>query len=256
MGRALAFGIGTKPEDKTDTRLQFEAGRVPVNLISYDFVNDYLVFKAELPDGFEGTIYELALYSRLENPSAGQYSSRMLATCTSNEEWTNATYSVGGSRIGGESLTHNTGPGTFILSSMSQILMDLSGFSGQDKFSFAFNALSSVSNIQFTFLTDSANYFTFNLGALGAGYHIQEVAKNSAVTIGAPDWSTITEIQVTTTANSGLPASVQYDGIRVVDADTITPDYVMVARRVLANPYTQIAGTAQEIEFALDINIS
>ena len=89
-----------------------------------------------------------------------------------------------------------------------------------------------------------------------AGYHVQSFDKGSATVVGSPDWSDITQMSVLTTAKSGGAASVEYDGIRIEDVDTISPTYGLIARKVLSSPVTLEGGIEMDIEFALAVTIS
>src|SRR6476469_6797323 len=89
MAQSIAFGLGNRAESNTDTKLQFEVERVDINLTSYDFVNNKLIFKAELPDDFQGQIYEVGLFSQPSNAVAGEFGSKMLSSFDSFDEgWT------------------------------------------------------------------------------------------------------------------------------------------------------------------------
>ena len=102
IAQSLAFGIGDKAEAVGDTRLHFEADRVDIALTSYDFVNDRLVFKASFPTDFEGTIYEVGIFSSAINEVAGEFGSRLLASFDSaSEEWLDATSGAAGTYFTG-----------------------------------------------------------------------------------------------------------------------------------------------------------
>lgn len=264
IARSIAFGIGNNGETINDTKLQFEVGRSDIALVSYDFVNNKLVFKASVDESFGGTIYEAGLYSTPANDVAGEFGSKVLTTFDSDlEEWVDATsgvaatFSAPNTRIGADSLIHTPAASGTKSDTQTQLFLDLSGYSAADKFVFSFyvgNAF--VSNVKFRLMTDSANYYEFSLGSQTAGYKIIEQAKSAAVATGTPDWSNITEIRVTTTATAGGSASIQYDGVRIDDADSFNQDYVLVSREILATPFVKQAGMVQDIEFTLDVNIA
>lgn len=264
VARSIAFGVGGKSESAADTKLQFEVGRVDITLTSYDFVNDRVVYKAELPEEFGGTIYEAAIFSEAANNAAGQFGSRVLATFDSETEtWVDFTTSTAGtyttgvfSRIDTNSLTHTPAASQTKTDILRDILLEMSGYSGADKFVFAYNVgNANTSNIQFRFYTDTTNYFTFSLGTQTAGYKVTEVAKSTAVATGTPTWDSITSISVATVSAGTGASQVQYDGIRIEDTDTVNTSYVMVARELLPAPVTKQEGKIQEIEFALDVNV-
>lgn len=264
IAQSIAFGVGNKAEAVGDTKLQFEAGRVDIALTSFDFVNNRLIYKAQLPDDFSGSIYEAAIFSTSADDVAGQFGSRLLASFESDtEDWldpstgTAPTYVTGGtSRIGTASMRQAPAASASETDAMNQLALDLSGYSGNDKFVFAFNVgNANTASIRFRFMTDASNYYDILLGAQSSGYKVVEVAKSAATVTGAPKWESITEIRVITTSTAGGASAVDFDGIRIEDSDTINPNYVMVAREMLATPFIKEEGKIQEIEFALDVNV-
>lgn len=261
--QSIAFGLGGKAEVNTDTKLQFEVGRSDVMLVSYDFVNNKLIFKAEVDDDYSGIIYEVALYSLPENNAAGEFGSRLLTTFDSTTEtWidatsgTAATFNSTFTRLGADSLRHTPALSTTKTDALQAVNVDLSGYSAADRFTIALNAgNTNTASVKALFLTDSSNYYTVNFGAPVSGYQVIEVAKSAATATGTPDWGNITEMRVATTSTAGGASQIDYDGIRVDDSDTLNSDYVMVSRELLASPYTKVDGMTQEIEFSLDVNV-
>lgn len=263
IAESMAFGIGDRPESEGDTALQFEVSRSNISLVSYDFETDRLIFKAPVPDGFDGQVFEVALFSTAVNSVSAGFGSRLLSTLdTQTEFWVDATdgsieaYSTTGSRLGVNSLNHSPAAGGTKTSRLSEIFLNLSGYSQSDKFVFAYNVNNAnTSALRFQFLTDASNYYEIALGTQTPGYKIIESPKSTATTTGTPDWSNITEIRVSTTSNANGASSVDFDAIRIEDIDTINPDYVMVSREVLVAPYTKENGKAQDIEFSLAVNL-
>lgn len=261
IAQSVAYGIGPKAEASGDTYLQFEVDRADVVLTTYDFVNNKLIFKAEIPSEFAGTIYEVGLFSIPVNQLAGAYGSRLIASFDSESEpWTTggspATFTTANTRLGLDSLSHTPALSTTTTSQLTELVLDFSGNSGSDKFLFAFNVGNAfTSNVQFRFMTDLSNYYTFSLGAQTSGYKVTEAAKSSATVTGTPTWANITTLQVLTTSTSGGASAVNYDGIRLEDTDTINPEYVMVSRELLGSPFLKEDGKVQECEFTLDVTL-
>lgn len=263
ISQSIAFGAGGKSESSSDTKLQFEVGRSDVTLVSYDFVNNLLIFKATVPEDFGGTVYEVAIYSLPANAAAGEFGSRILTTFDSaTETWvdassgTAATFDGTATRIGADSLKHTPALSTTKTDTQQAVNMDLSGYSAADQFVLAANAGNAfTSAAKVLFLTDVSNYYTVNFGALSSGYNIIAVNKSSATATGTPNWEDITEIRVATTSTSGGASSVNYDGLRVEDSDTLNTDYVMVSRELLTTPYAKVDGMTQEIEYSLAVNV-
>lgn len=263
IAQSIAFGLATDSESASDTKLVFEVGRVDVSLVSYDFANNRLIFKGPVDEDFSGIINEVAIFSTLANRAAGEFGSKILTTFDSGTEtWVDSTAETAASflstnaRIGADSLRQQPGAGTTKSDKLSDIVLDLSGYSSADTFNLAFySANTSATDISVLFMTDASNYYTVSFGGAATGYQTVEVTKGAATTTGTPNWENITEIRVETTA-TGSAADTQIDGLRIEDNDTVNADYVMVAREVLSSSFTKEEGKTQDIEFRLDINVS
>lgn len=263
IARSIAFGIGGAAENVSDTKLQFEVGRSQIRLVSYDFTANKLIFKAEVDSTFGGSIYEVGLFSPNAAENNGQFSSKILTTFDqSRDQWVDGTTSVPASwvttntRIGTDSLSQTPSVSTSKTDMTSGMFFDLGGYSGADRFVFAYYVgNTNTSNIKIRFGTDAANYYEFALGAQTAGYKVVEVTKNSATVTGAPSWSNITEIRVTTTSGAVGASAVSFDGIRIEDSDYANPNFVMISRELLSTPFVKTEGQIQEIEFSLDVSV-
>jgi hypothetical protein len=257
----LAYGIGNTAESLGDTRLHLEAARAPVDVITYDFAANKLIFKAALPDEYIGKVYEVGLYS-LENDPA-EFNSRFITTFDSaTEDWLNvatgldAAFDDTAVRIGADSLQQAPTAFNTVTSSLANTQLDLSGFSGSDGFTFAYAVADNNTNqIVFKFMTDASNYYSFSMGVQTSGYKIVQANKSAAVVTGTPNWANINEIQVATTAKSGGATSVEFDAIRLEDKDSTNLDYVLVGREVLVSPVTKVDGQPMNIEYSFDVSL-
>lgn len=261
IARTIAFGIGGAAEAVGDTKLGFEVGRSQVRLVSYDFTNNKLIFKADVDSTFGGTIYEVGLFTTNVTDVGGQFGPRLLTTFDAvRDVWVDGTTSVpatwtsANTRLGTESLMHAPSASTTKTDVATGMFLNLSGYSGTDKFVFAYNVgNTNTSNVVFRFATDTSNYYEFSLGAQTIGYKIVEVTKGSAVVTGSPNWANITQIRVATTSGATGASSVNYDGIRI-DTTNATQSSVMVSRELLGTPFVKTAGKTQEVEFSLDVS--
>jgi hypothetical protein len=258
IGKSIAVGLGPKAEAVGDTSLQFEMARADVTLISYDFVNNKIIFKASIPQELAGKIYEVGLWSLAKNTAAGDFMSRVLTSFDSNSEvWSTGTFQTANARMGADSLRLTPAASTTALSAITDLFIDLSGNSGADKFSIAYyNANANVANFKVRFKTDASNYYTITVTSPATGYQISQVAKSAAVVTGTPNWVNISSVEVEATSGSGGSSSIDFDGIRIEDIDTLNPDYVMVSRELLAAPLTKIEGRVMDIEFSLPVTIT
>lgn len=263
IAQSVAFGVGTKNENASDTALQVETARSPINLTSYDFAGNTLVYKAAIPEDYIGKIYEVGLYSLPDDPASAGFGSRVITSFDSESEaWVDpltdnvSDFASTSTRVGNDSLKHSPSASATETSALREIQLDLSGNSSADSFTFVYNVANANTNqIVFRFLTDSSNYYSFNMGAQTAGYKIVEAAKGTATVTGSPSWETITQIQIITTSKPAGASNVEFEIIRIEDKDNQSLDYILVARKVLSSPITAVDGMAQDIEFTLDVTI-
>lgn len=261
---SMAFGVGSSPEVATSRQLDFEVGRSDIELVGYDFVQDKLVFKATLDEGFDASLYEVALYSLESNISSGEYGSRLLTSFDSaSETWMQgaspATYTTDNTRIGADSVTVAPNASGTITVTQTDVIQNLSGYSAADEFNFAFYCSNGNANsIRFRFKTDASNYYDVTVPAapITTGFNQVSIAKGTAAAFGTPTWEFITSVEVAVTAKSTGSVVVNLEGIRIEDKDSVASDYVMVARSVLALPFDKVAGRIQEIEFPLGVTVN
>jgi len=257
IGRCIALGIGSTAPALTDTRLNFEVARTDVKSVSYNFATNKLVWKANVPDSLAATVYEIGLYSLEANTAAGQADDRMITSFDSaSEVWSNTpTWSTANTRIGEDSLRQSPAAGATVSNEVADLSFDLSLYSGVDVFLFAYNNLNTnTASVQVRFKTDDTNYFSYTATNPVAGYHVDTVNKATLVSTGTPNWAAINKIEVYTVSKASLVATVDWDGIRVADSDSINPDYVLVARETVT-PFLIKAGSVNEIEFSVTITV-
>lgn len=255
---ALSVGIGNAAPTPNDERMQFELARVPVLVTDYDFENDQLVFKGTMGEEMEGVIYEVGIWTSEVNSAPGNQESHIITTFDSEtEDWDVETFDTANTRIGVDSLKHTPAAGGASSSVLSGITLDLVDFTSLDTFVLAYYvANSNTASIAVRLRTDAANYYQFSVTNPTSGYNFSSFTKGSATVVGIPDWADINGVEIRTTAKSGGSASVQYDGLRIEDVDSIAPEYGLVARHVPALPIEKEEGTVQDIEFALQVSIS
>lgn len=259
VAQAIAVGVGNVAESTTHTKLQFESFRSNVELTSLDLVNNRVVYRATLPANLATEIREVGIYSMtLEN--AAVEPSRLICTFDStSESWKkladgSPSSFTSASRVGINAVEQLPAASATLTDNLGLEKLDLSLYAGTDKFVMAYNcANANTASVRWMFMTDTSNYYQFSVGAQTAGYKITEFNKSAAAATGNPNWSNITEIRVSSTAASGGGSHTIFDGIRLNRAVNINPDYVMVAREVLASPYQKENGRVIEIEFSLGI---
>lgn len=255
---AVSVGIGSKAPALNDDRLEFEFARVPVTVTDYDFANDRLVFKATLPEEVDGIIHEVGIWTSEVSPSLGSQQSMILTSFDSeDEDWDIETFDTANTRIGVDSLKHTPAASATSSSVLTGVTFDLFEYSSADSFVMAyFVANANAALLTVRLRTDASNYYQFTVSNPATGYRFARWDKGNAVVVGTPDWADINEIEIATTAKSTGSASVQYDGLRVEDIDSIDSEYGLVARAVLETPIVKQEGRVRDIEYALPVNIS
>lgn len=257
LARSLSVGVGPVAENVAHTALQFELGRSDITLISYDYVNNKVVFKASIPQDLAGKIYEVAIWSQTQSSAIGNFTSRLLTQFDSaSEVWSAGSFQTANARLGTDALRLSPTTSATATAALNDLFIDLSGNSGADLFSIAYyNGNANTANFKVRFKTDVSNYYTIQVTSPATGYQISTVAKSAATVTGTPNWASISIIEVEVVAGAGGAASFDFDGLRIEDTDTIDPNYVMVARELLASPVTKVAGRVMDIEFSLPVTV-
>lgn len=262
IARSMVFGVGDTASNVADTHLDYEVSRNNINMVSYDFVNNQLIFRADVPTNMVGKIYEIGLDSSL---SGDQSAARGLdlAKFIPDEAWVESTgipstfVDSANSRIGGKLLAHAPAA----LASQISILpttIELDRFSSVDTLFLLVNVVgTNTASIQIEFHTSPTAYYTFNItsGVNTAGYKKLAMNKSTATQISNPDWNDINEIRVITTSGSGGASNIGFDGLRFEDNDISTLEEVLVARKVLSVPFDTTQGMSQSCEYRMDIGI-
>lgn len=254
---ALSIGICETAATLNDQRLGFEFTRFPIDIVSYDFTTDRLIFKGSVPAEAEGKIYEIGLWTSEVNTAVGNQGSRLITTFDSaTEDWTNETTDTLTTRIGIDSLKHTPSASTTVTSSLGNLTFDFSQYSAVDKFVVAYNVdNANTATIKIRFETDGSNYYEYIITAPTAGYHFTDMLKGTMAVVGTPHWDDIGTVSVLTTATGGGPASVEFDGIRLEDMDTDSVEYGLIARYVPTLPSVKTDGSILDIEFSLDVTV-
>lgn len=255
---AISVGIGSTAAALSDTRMQFEFGRVPVDVIAYDFENDRLVFKGTLPEELYGQIYEVGLWTDEINSAVGSQEAQLLTSFDSlSETWTGGTFSSSNTRIGADSLVLAPSASATLSATLTGLSGDFFEYSSSDSFVLAYHITSAnTASVKFRLRSDASNYYEFTITSPSAGYKIESFLKGSATVVGSPTWADITEIEVVATATSGGATTVTFDGLRIEDTDSVAPEYGLIARYIPSSPITKSEGFGQDIEYALPVTIS
>lgn len=249
----ISVGIGSQAAVVGDKSLQFEIARTPVQVASADYAAGGVVYKGTLSSEVEATIYEAGahtIYDPLE-----QYDSQTLFTFDgTNELWTVGSYVSTNSRVG-SALQLTAAASATTTSVLTDLALDMSGFSATDQFTIAYRANNAfVASLVVRLKTDDANYYTYTINTPASGvYTITSFNKSAMTATGTPDWANITKAEVAMTSTGGGGGSIDFDAIRVEDRDYLREESVLVSRSVLGTPVVKTAGIPLDIEYAITI---
>lgn len=259
LGGAIGVGVSDTAPAATDIRLGFEIARATVTVKYPNFDNFYIIYKAELPQEDEYTVYEAGLWSQGSDTLSGMFASRQLALFTSSEGWSNTTVDSTNSRASITAARVDVTAGNTVSVRRSGLSLDLSGYSSQDQFNIAFykpdNNIAAVTLV-FETTTGGGSYRSaeINVAGLPVGYHTVTVSKGSLVATGAVDWANIDRFGVDVRATT--TGYVVLDGMRIEDSDTLNVSYALVSHSLLPIPRVKTNVAPLEIEYALEFNVS
>jgi hypothetical protein len=256
FGRSIRLGVGATAANANDLTMNFESVQAPITLISPDYTNTWLVFKARLDDTVSGSFYEagLANYYTEEGEQFG--SALMLTFDNTIENWSAGTYNTAaGPRLGTANLRLAPATSTTTTATLDTFI-DMSGYSNTDDLKLAYrNNNANAASVFIRFYTDASNYFTYTVNSPAVNYNIATFNKGNFTATGSPSWGNITQVAVSATAGAGGAASIDFDGFRIDDKDTYNNVETLVSRTVLGTPVTKAAGVPLDVEYTLDLTL-
>jgi hypothetical protein len=285
--KELALGIGSiAPNAKgNDTRLNFEFYRLPVELASFDILQNgvdgdgdpvyeyFVTYKSTIPQDVSGVVSEIGLYPG-DRQSFNNFDSKFITSFTNEFNWFSGTdnpTSQGNtqdssgtytflSKVSDSMIKVDVTSGQTKEYINSLISDDISGYSINDTIAIAYKkADNNVSKIRVKFYSsDLAYYYVDFTPESGTGDKIQSLSldnlfNNYTASPNLPDPSSITKIGVATTASGGN-TTVYFDAIRINDEDTFDPGYGLISRSVLSTPLIKKPGRPVDIEYKLQLD--
>lgn len=252
IAEVLALGVSLSAATVNDTRLNFEAVRLPIASISVDPDADRIVFRATASPGILKTAYEVGLWSSAAGPDPG----RMLSLSDVTNPWVNGTLSNANGRVNSNTVQVDYVANGTTNAELTGFFEDLSSFGGTDSLVVGYHATTNLSSTRIRFGSDSSNYFEFVLPAPTINaYNIARLNLSAATAVGSPNWGAINYLAVRPSATAAGTGSVFLDAIRF-EANSITGNSLLVARSTLATPYILSTTADNDIEYSLKIGIS
>lgn len=248
VARGIAVGVANDGAvvAGTDMHLDFEYSRAPITLVSADFINNLIIFKATIPAEIEGTITDVGLFT--SETVTGSAASFMVTDFS--EGWSAGTLVGTNSKLGAQSLQLSATAST---SQTTQLLVDLdfSDYTRDSEFKLALHTGSNVANVEVGFKS-GVNTATYTFVPT-VGYAIKKFKISDLVgTFGTP----IDTLTVKVTATGGGTGTITLDGLRIDAYDPLDEENLMVARTVLAVPKTKQLGLPMDVQYNLEVNIT
>lgn len=251
---SILVGIGETPAQATDKTLEFAVGGGDITTSIVDPINQKIYFKASLPavDGYK--IYELGCFATQYSSLQNTFGSGNITMLNFNEvDWMEVSgeYELSGehSRVGTTSVQY---VGFSEVEGQVDTFQDLSYLPSNTTFELAYYS-EGLTGLNLKFKNDDSNYFEATGWSTSDGYNISKVLKSTFVPVGTPDWSRISQLNVSA---SGTSATLALDSIRyTVPAPSESTDSNLVSRTVLGSPVAKLPGVSMDIEYVLELNI-
>lgn len=255
---SIAVGVSSQAASSSDYVLDYELFRVPISYRTTNFSNSSVIFKGTAGAGLAGKVYEIGLFPSQNNALSGSFQTATLHAFDNDENWQNVTArDTVNTRIGTSAITLSATTGTTAGIYNSDIRLNLSGYSATDVFKLAFNTFDTYCTYVIVKFTNSlgqeimATFIpaTHTAGNGVAQYQIISLTKNQFSNQNA-DWSTIVRADVILLAGGGT-STVSVDGLKIVDADNLNPEFGLVSRSTLGTAVTKPSNQTLDIEYSL-----
>jgi hypothetical protein len=248
---SICVGVGTTAAATTNTTLEFEVARGDVNVVSPDYANTAIVYKADLPIEMRVDIREIGMWT---SKGDVENSGLVLGFDQDSELWSAGTWETTTRRIGPNGLSVAAAASGSTTTTLSDIFFSIDGMSPSDSFALAYNVANGfTASIQVRLMTDASNYYSYTIAAPTAGYKVTRFTKSQLNKTGNP--TDITRVSIINTATAGGTSTVVLDGLRTDDGDFNDPGSVLLSRAILGSPVEKPAGVPFEIEYTLDVTL-
>jgi hypothetical protein len=254
-----------------DTRLDFQAARLPVVLNSIE--GSEIVLVAEMETDFEGKIYGLGVFPSTINNASGGFDDKVVTTFS--ESWEDALgVPLLDAAFNGddEVLVGRLGYRNLIIDNAVDeaaydVSMDTTGYSDLDAMTILYKTTATGSNrvIDVTlyddqFPTPATMVGQFSLVGSSTGYKIATLNLGNFVKDATFNGS-VSRMSIVNTQPSGAVAEVELDAIKVDDLDSNDPNFSLVSHALVGTPggdtandyFQKISGTNLTIEYRITV---
>ena len=267
---SIAIGaLNSTDPSITDSILQYEFARYPINLKSYDTSTGEIILKASFPAALIGKIYELGVFSYTRNPFSNWFDDKIIFNF--DEYWTNtgigttASLSVSG-RVGANDLLVTSGSAYAIEAPIS---LDISGYSNTDYLDVLYNVTTSqASSIRSASIKFSDNQIptpatasiVLSLPASATGYNVYSLPVSSIIKDSTFN-NNVSKISIT--VEGGAKTSVlTIDSAKFRDVSLSDDNLCLVSRALIGikngdtstDSFTKTAGAEMDIEYRMTIS--
>jgi hypothetical protein len=251
--KSIAVGTSSVAATTSDTKLSFEVVRVPLTVVSPDYVAQKLIFKGTVPQNEQFAIWEVGSLQESATDGRGKL---LLSFDSDMEAWTSGTFQTDVNRIGGDAFRVNAALSTTTTGALATTLIDVDDFADTDKFTLAYApADGNLQTLKIRLKTDASNYWEYTLTGLTAGYKVESWTKAQMTKTGTPAWDNITAVDVIVTAKAAGATNVDFDGLRIDVVTGLGLDAPLVSRTVLGAAVVKSSEAEMDVEYELDVTI-
>ena len=263
----LAIGAITTPPTINDTQLNFETGRYPITLRTYQAATvstpDLIIVRATLPALMYANIYEVGVYPEDSLSNISNRSNNIIVDFSDLTNWTTtagSTYISGftpglnsSPRIGGYSV--ELAPNTTVYNNTYSI--DLSNYDESDNLQIlAYNTTAGALSVKMTNSSGYSAIFNYSLSS-NSEYQVLSVPfpstiydSNSSVVASPPRFlNTINSVTITTDST----ASGTIDVIKTSSASKLTNNDFIISKSVLSTPIAKTYGVPLDVEYYIEL---
>lgn len=249
---SILVGAGATSPSVNDTELNFAVDGENILNTMVDDINNKIYFKTSLPVEKQYKIYELGCYAGTSNTAKQFQQNSLLVTLGELTTWvsTSGVHSLNSTntRVGASSIRYSLlAAGIGRGSTPLQISLDQLPLNTVFKMAYFAN---NIADIKLRFKTTSSDYFEATVvPGTNNAYNISLINKSDFTETGSPLWSSITVIEIQSTA-TGSAGTIDLDAIRY-DVPSISTS-LLLSRALPASPVLKPAGSTMDVEYLLE----
>jgi len=250
---SMAIGAGQSSPQSSNTALDLEFWREPLDLKTYSVQDNQIVVRGTMPASVVGKIYEIGIYSTT-SPTAVSSSGPVICYFDpAVEDWSFGAPDAVLVRVGSSSLMVTSGGGEE--TSTLRFFGDLRSFNQDSVFSLGYTGSGSPSLVSVRIKSDNLNFreYSFTPDSSGA-YSIEKWAFSDFSIVGGAGISDFFDIEVSVVG----AGHVVFDVLSVVDQQVSDFSDVLISRAIINQQgldfIKKLPSRELQIEYSIDLD--